>query len=395
MTSNNQNQDLVKKDVTNLVTEIFIKAIERRASDIHLEPEDSSFNVRFRVDGLLYLVDKLSIDLKDPLISRIKVMSQLDITEHRLPQDGHIEFKNQDTVHNMRISTFPTLRGEAVVVRILDRKDIVMKIVDLGLNSNQLSIIQKLIATPFGIIVITGPTGSGKTSFLYSIINTLGTSDKNIVTIEDPVEFNIPGIRQSQVKESIGLDFAKAMRSVARQDPNVVMLGEIRDSDTAHMAFQASLSGALVLTTFHTFDVPGVVVRLLEMGIPRSVLAHAIKGVISMRLLRKICSECKTPRSFTPDENGNIQFGDSDTTSVAKCSLCHNVGYYGRTGIFEIVPFDNETKFRILEGISTSEMLTFFENKKFGSLWQSATDKINQGITTAEEVMRVIGPEPI
>ncbi|OGN09848.1 MAG: hypothetical protein A3J46_04665 [Candidatus Yanofskybacteria bacterium RIFCSPHIGHO2_02_FULL_41_11] len=391
MIKSSENFEL-NKDVPSLVNSIFIKAIENRASDIHFEPEDFNLNVRFRIDGLLYLIDKLDKNLEKASISRIKVLSQLDITEYRLPQDGHLEFRHQNRLHNMRVSTFPTVRGEAVVLRILDREDIVMKIEDLGLDPNQLTTVQKLITHPFGIILITGPMGSGKTSFLYSVLNTIGTPDKNIITIEDPIEFNMPNIRQSQVKESIGLDFTKAMRSIARQDPNIIMLGEIRDPDTAHITFQAALSGVLVLTTFHTFDVPGLIIRMLEMGIPRSVLAHAIKGVISMRLVRKICPQCKSPRLYSSNEDGNIQLNTSNSLRNG-CSLCHSIGYYGRIGIFEVIPFDNETQLKILEGLSASEMQAFFDQKKHKSLRQSAIDKINEDITTAEEVMRIIGPE--
>jgi len=388
-----QDKNLAIRDVTDLVNQIFAKAIEQRASDIHIEPEDDTLNVRLRIDGLLYLVDTYAKELKDSIISRIKVMSLLDITEHRLPQDGHVEFKYKERVHNMRIATFPTSKGEAVVLRILDREDVVMGIGDLGLDDNQLATVQTLISNPFGIILTTGPTGSGKTSFLYSIISALGSSDKNIVTVEDPIEFNIPGIRQTQVKESIGLDFSKAMRSIARQDPNIVMLGEIRDADTAHMVFQAALSGVLVLTTFHTFDVPGLVIRLLEMSIPKSVLAHAIKGVISIRLVRKICQQCKSPKPFMTSTGQYIQLKTASPTEE-KCHLCHDIGYYGRIGLFEIIPFDTETQLKIMENIPSAELQNFFQQKQHKGLWESAADKVNAGITTVEEVTRVLGLEP-
>lgn len=373
-------------DIISLVDKIFSKAIDTGTSDVHLDPETDGFNVRFRIDGLLYLAQTLEKSLEEGLISRIKVLSQLNITERRLPQDGHLEFSHQNFVYNIRISTFPTNRGESVVMRILDRKGSVFEIKDLGLDENEVQTLENMITNPFGIILVTGPIGSGKTSFLYSILNKLRTINKNIVTIEDPVEVNLPGVRQLQVRENIGLDFSKAIRSIARQDPNVIMVGEIRDNDTAYTAFQAALSGVLVFATFHTFDVPGLILRLLEMNIPRSVVAHSIRGVISIRLVRKICSVCHQPLPTNQETNGSI-FEES----IDKCAQCHGIGYFGRTCVSQIIPFDNDTRLKILEGTALSDLQAFFSQKGYKTLKEVGAEKVSSGITTAEEIARVIG----
>lgn len=373
-------------------------AIQNRASDVHFEPQQDGLDVRFRIDGLLYPVSNF-LDYSyvkgdvASIITRIKVLSQMDISEHRFPQDGHYKFTNEERVYNVRVSTFPTTDGETVVLRILNREDTLLKLDSLGLDQIQLDIVRKLISNPYGMILITGPTGSGKTTLLYSILNTIRKPTNNIVTLEDPIELQMSSIRQVQIKDSIGLSFAKAMRSVVRQDPDVIMLGEIRDPDTAQMAMQAALIGILVLSTFHTLDVPGLVTRFIEMGIPRSVVIQAIAGVVSTRLVRKICQSCKTPYTLSDYEKKVI--GENYATSTFQkgkgCHACNGSGYLGRIGIFETVYFDDEVRSCIFENQTASALYKIIKEKKIKSLRESAIEKVIQSVTTAEEVIRVTG----
>ena len=291
--------DYSTKSAPELVDQIIHQAIEGKASDIHLDPSREGLVVRFRVDGILYAIQTLEQYTEEEVVSRIKVMAQMNIAERRFPQDGHFEFPHEEKTYNIRVSTAPTIYGEATALRILNREDVIVGLGDLGLNAEQLKLATKIIASPSGMVLVTGPTGSGKTTFLYSALGTFNKVARNIITLEDPVEFPMQSVRQIQIDESIGLGFAKSMRAMVRQDPDVIMLGEIRDSETAQMAFQAALTGILVFATFHTFDVPGLVIRLIEMGVPRSVVAHALSGVISSRLARKICSACAQPYALS------------------------------------------------------------------------------------------------
>ena len=381
------------KNVIELVDVVLRNGISKRASDIHFEPDRNAFNVRFRIDGFLYPVESFEKRAQEEIISRIKVLARMAIMERRFPQDGHFEASDGKKVYNVRVSTFPTLYGEAVVLRLLNREDVLVDFNSLGFEDDQLEIVKEIISSPYGMCIVTGPTGSGKTTLLYSILNALNKSETNIVTVEDPVEFQMNQVRQMQIAENIGLDYPKALRVIARQDPDVVMLGEIRDSQTIQMAVQTALSGVLMFTTFHTFDVAGLVIRLMEMGVPRSVVSHIIIGVISSRLVRKICPTCSAPYTVSDFEKNMLkETGVEGGFKKGKgCENCHETGYLGQTGIFEIVQFDEEIKSYIMEEKAFSGMLDLIRKKKIKTLWEAAMFKVKNGITTLDEVVRVIG----
>jgi type II secretory ATPase GspE/PulE/Tfp pilus assembly ATPase PilB-like protein len=368
-------------------------AIENRASDVHFDPKGDGLNIRMRVDGILYPIE-LKTYAAEQIISRIKVLAQMNIAEHRIPQDGEFEFECQGKKYDVRVSTAATIYGEAIVLRILDRDAAFVGLENLGLDPDQLEEVKRLIASPYGMVIASGPTGSGKTTFLYSALGTFDKTAKNIITIEDPVEFPVEGIRQIQVDEGIGLGFAKSMHGILRQDPNIIMLGEVRDADTAQLAFQAALTGMLVFSTFHTFDVTGLVIRLIEMGVPRSVVAHALSGVISIRLVRKICLSCEEPYELTEFEKRILIVQDNDGKSLKKgkgCDLCHHSGYLGRVGIYEVLVCDDEIRWNIIERTSSSDLRAFIKTKMNKSLLESGRQKVMDGITTAEEIIRVVG----
>ena len=389
------------QDVSSWFENIIGSAIERRASDVHFEPERDSFNIRFRIDGLLQQYETLTKYYQDNVISMIKVMSNMNITERRLPQDGHFEFAHSNRIHNIRVSTFPTVYGETVVLRILNREDVLIDLGKQGFLPDQLETVNKLITSSSGMILTTGPTGSGKTNLLYSIIHTLNKPEKNIITLEDPIEYQMSNIRQAQINESTGLSYVIGMRSVIRQDPDVVMLGEIRDQDTAQMATLAALTGILIFSTFHTFGVPALVTRLLEFGITHAVIAQTIKGVVSTRLVRTICDSCRAPYEMGIPEKSNSYIrslldnraGSSSFQKGRGCEKCRNTGYFRRTGIFEVVYFDEEIKSSIIEHKPPSNLAEIIREKKIRTLRESAMEKVFGGITTLEEVSRVLGVE--
>ncbi|KKW29730.1 MAG: General secretion pathway protein E [Parcubacteria group bacterium GW2011_GWA2_52_8] len=387
--------DFSQGSASAVVDDILKNAVMKRASDIHLDPEEDNLIVRFRIDGVLYPYTKVPIHTQDEVTSRIKVAGKMNIAERRFPQDGRLEFTYDGKVYNVRISTTPTIHGEAVALRILTRDTFVVGLNDLGLDTEQLQTLTQLATSPYGMVLITGPTGSGKTTLLYSILGSFDRQSHNIVTLEDPIELEIGGIRQIQIDEAIGFDFVKALRSVLRQDPNVIMVGEIRDPDTAQMAFQAALTGLLVFSTFHTFDVAGLVVRFIEMGVPRSIVAHSLGGVISSRLVRKICPSCAAPYRMSDLEKKTLGLTgkELDFKKGTGCEHCQKSGYLGRTGLFEIVQFDDDMRTRIIEERSIEVLREFFQKKIPKSLRRVAADKVLQGITTAEEVVRVLGAD--
>lgn len=368
-------------------------AIENRASDIHFEPAREGFMVRFRIDGILHAIEKLDIDTEDQVISRIKVLSKMDIAEHRLPKDGHFEFPYKDIIYNFRVSTLPEIYGESIVFRIHNTVESIRKIEDLDLDANQLKLFKSLIKSPSGMILVTGPTGSGKSSLIYSILDHLSSNEKNIITLEDPVECQLKNIRQTNIDENIGLTFPVAMRSVLRQDPDILMIGEIRDGETALLAIQASLSGILLFSTFHTFDLPSLVTRLVEMNIARSIVAQSIQGVISVRFVRKICENCKEEIALNeeqkellpPDMINNIYYHGRG------CDKCQNLGYFGRVRIFEIIEIDEEIRASILDSQSSTVIMDILKKKNIVSLKTAAYNKVKQGITTVDEALRVVG----
>ncbi len=372
---------------------ILHNAIDNKASDVHFEPERNNIGVRFRIDGVLYKAESLPKDSQNMIASRIKVLSEINITEHQLPQDGHFEFVHNNKVYNIRVSTFQTSYGETIVLRILDREDILIELETLGFYKDQLETMNKLINNPYGMVLITGPCGSGKTTLLYSILSKINNKGNNIITLEDPIEFQLPNIRQSQINEKIGLGFSKGLRAILRQDPDVIMVGEIRDSETAQMAVQASLTGILVFSTFHTLDVPALVTRFIEMRIPRSVVAQALTGIVSSRLMRKICDRCKTPYQLTDYEKKFL--GDKnkecDFQKGRGCDYCHGSGYSGQVGIFEISYFDKDIKDYIISQESPSGLRDALQKKEVKTLQEAAIQKVFDGVTTIEEAIRVVG----
>jgi len=394
-----QPQETSSWDVNSWFHNIITSAIDKRSSDIHLDPQRHSVNVRFRIDGLLQQFESINKYFQENIISMIKVMSDMNIAERRLPQDGHFEFNYANRVYNIRVSTFPTLYGETAVLRILNREDVLIDLGRLGLLHDQLEVVNKLITSSSGMILTTGPTGSGKTNLLYSVIHALNKPDKNIMTLEDPIEYQMANIRQTQINESVGLGYSKAMRGVVRHDPDIVMLGEIRDADTVQIATQATLSGILIFSTFHTFDVPALISRFLEFGISHSIIAQTIKGVISTRLIRVVCESCKEPYEVRGLDKFDSHIKDllkirttpSNLQKGRGCEKCGSTGYLGRTGIFEVVYFDEEIKMNIVEGKPPSIISEIIRRKRIRSLRDSALEKVFQGITTFEEVVRVLG----
>jgi type II secretory ATPase GspE/PulE/Tfp pilus assembly ATPase PilB-like protein len=388
-----QKSSFIKDEVSGRLDSIIVDAIEKGASDIHFDPERDSLNIRFRIDGVLYPVQYIEQFQQDALLTRIKVVAQIKITEHRLPQDGHFEFKYKDKVYNIRVATLPTTYGETIVLRIFNRADILINLENMGLEKDQLQVINEFIATPTGMVLITGPTGSGKTNLLYSLINSLNQDSRNIVTLEDPIEYQMPMIRQSQVSEDTGFTFARAMRSIIRQDPDVVMIGEIRDNETAQMSIQAALTGVLILSTFHTFDVPALISRLSEMGISNTYIAQTVKAVIATRLVRKICPSCK--EQYNPSDAEKKLLGEKRASQPIfrgkGCDYCGGRKYVGRTGIFEVVRFGNDLRSAIIERRTVAYINDLLRSKNIKSLFESGMNKVANGTTSIEEVIRVVG----
>lgn len=382
--------DEYSKDLINI---IFLSAINSRASDIHFDPQPEDLSVRFRIDGLLQNTYKVDKSQQEEVISKIKVFSALNITEHRMPQDGYLECVYQDRIYNIRVSTLPTVYGESIVCRFHNREDVLMNLKDMGFDMDQLGTILSLITSNSGIILATGPTGSGKTNLLYSFLHAINKIDKNVLTVEDPIEYHLPNIRQTQINETIGLTFAKVMRSIVRQDPDIVMIGEIRDAETAEIAVQASLIGTLIFSTFHTFDMPALIMRLTEMGISSSVIAQALKGVVSTRLLRKICLSCKVQYTLTSEEKKHLRISEDIQTFYRGkgCEECKNLGYIGRIGVYEVTAFDTDLKDCIIERRPASYISELIRKKQNKKLRDAALDKVRQGISTVDEVIRVLG----
>ena len=382
----------VQYSQNDLLNKIIEDAVEARASDIHIDPTKTELLIRYRVDGTLHTAEKLSKKISEELVSRIKVLAQMNITERRYPQDGHFEYQYDDTVLNIRVSTYPAVSGEAVAMRLLNSETMLMPLKTMGMTEDQFEVMQELIKSPYGMILVTGPTGSGKSTLLYSVLNTYNRVSNNMITIEDPVELRMEGMRQLQVNETLDLTFANAMRAVLRQDPDILMIGEIRDDPTAEMAFQAALTGRLVYSTFHTYDLPSLVTRFHEMGVPFTVISQALMGIMSKRLLRTICDNCAQDYQPKPEELAAL--GDIKLQNSKKgggCQKCMATGYHGRTGLFEIVPFDDELRSYILERRSPVEVNKLLKEKNIKTLKQAAVEKVEKGETTVEEIIRVLG----
>jgi type IV pilus assembly protein PilB len=365
------------------------KAFKAKASDIHIEPTKDFLRIRFRIDGVLREMGKERIEVLSPLASRIKVLARLDITETRKPQDGRFQFTLDNHDLDIRVSIFPTVYGENISLRILEPASILVGLEELGMQPLFLAKYKELISRPNGLILVTGPNGSGKTTTLYSSLNIINSPDKNIVTLEDPVEYHLPYIRQTQVNTEIGLTFASGLRSLLRQDPDIIMVGEIRDKETAEIAVQASLTGHLVLTTLHTNNSLGALIRLINMGIESYLLSSALLCVIAQRLVRKICPECAESYQPPPELLKELGFERKIEFKKGKgCQHCNFTGYAGRTGIFEILINDEE-----IEPLITSKDFKTIERKArekgMKSLREAGFEKVIQGITTLEEVQRV------
>ncbi len=384
----------IEGPIIKIVNGILLKAIKTGASDIHFEPYERTFRVRFRVDGVLRREMNLPIQLKNAIVSRLKIMSKLDIAERRLPQDGRIKLRlAKGREMDFRVSTVPVLFGEKVVLRLLDKSALQLDMTKLGFEESSLEDFKAALKKPVGMILVTGPTGSGKTTTLYSALSELNKETENIMTAEDPVEYNFMGINQVQMHEEIGLTFASALRSFLRQDPDIIMVGEIRDFETAQIAVQAALTGHLVLSTVHTNDAPGTITRLVDMGIEPFLIASAVILILAQRLVRKICTECREPIKVHPQLLIDLGVPPDEvrTFPVYKgkgCSICNYTGYKGRIGLYEVMPMKEEIKELVLARASTSEIKKEAIRLGMKTLRQSGIVKIREGLTTIEEVLR-------
>ncbi len=380
--------------VVRLCNGILISAIKKKASDIHVEPYEKSFRVRFRIDGILQEEMRPPLKLRNAITSRLKIMASLDIAERRLPQDGRIKLKlGANKEMDFRVSVLPTLFGEKIVMRLLDKANLQLDMTKLGFDPKPLADFKIAIKKPYGMVLVTGPTGSGKTTTLYSALSELNTIERNISTAEDPVEFNLAGINQVQMHEDIGLNFATALRSFLRQDPNIIMVGEIRDFETAEIAVKAALTGHLVLSTLHTNDAPSTVSRLLNMGVEPFLVTASVNLVIAQRLARRICPDCKGPveKHLEPLQKLGMtdeQIKKGTISGSRGCGNCNNTGYKGRVALYEVMPFVDTLKEEVLRGASAAELKAEMIKQGFPSLRMAGIGKILEGVTTPEEVLR-------
>jgi len=380
--------------VIRLVNLLITRAIELRASDIHWEPFEGDFKVRYRIDGVLHDVEAPPKRLQAAVISRIKIMAKLNIAERRLPQDGRIKLRVLGKEIDFRVSTLPTMFGESVVLRILDRESVILDLEKLGFPQYDLQKFRDLINRPYGIILVTGPTGSGKTTTLYAALSEINSPEKKIITVEDPIEYQLGGVNQVQVKSTIGLSFANILRSILRQDPDIIMIGEIRDAETAEIAIHAALTGHLVFSTLHTNDAAGAVTRLLEMGMENYLISSSMLGIMAQRLVRVICPECK--EIYTPEigvlEELEVDKQEAKGQTVFRgrgCERCAGTGYRGRQGIYELLPINDDIRELILEKAPSNAIKD--KGRSFGmkTLREAGWDKVRRGVSTVSEVLRV------
>ncbi len=380
--------------ITKIVNHIIFQAVKLRASDIHIEPYERTLRIRYRIDGVLREVMNLPYHMKAGIVSRIKLLSEMDIAERRKPQDGRINMRIDNRIIDFRVSVIPTVYGEKVVMRILDKSGLQLDLTKLGFEEEDLKKFEKAIRSPYGIILVTGPTGSGKTTTLYSALSTINTPDKQIITVEDPVEYNIEGINQVQVNREAGLDFAEALRAFLRQSPDVILVGEIRDHETAEIAIRAALTGHLVFSTIHTNDAPTTIDRLVDLGIKPYLIASGVILIQAQRLVRKICKNCIEETSY--DEKIIKELGVSDEFlkdmkfyKGRGCQECGRTGYKGRIGIFEVMPITPSLRELILRGASSDEIREKAREEGMHTLREDGIIKIKKGITTVEEVLRI------
>lgn len=384
--------------VVKLVNAILTDSIKKHASDIHVEPYEKTFRVRFRIDGVLYEIMKPPPKLKNAITSRLKIMAELDIAERRLPQDGRIKLKLGAKEMDFRVNVLPTLFGEKVVMRLLDKSNLQLDMTKLGFEANQLHDFKNAIMKPHGMCLVTGPTGSGKTTTLYSALAELNKVTTNISTAEDPVEFNLMGINQAQMHEEIGFNFASALRAFLRQDPDVIMVGEIRDYETAEIAIKASLTGHMVLSTLHTNDAPSTINRLLNMGVEPFLVASSINVIVAQRLARRVCSECVEEIEVNPEILVNVGIPAAEARHIKVkqgkgCTRCSGTGYKGRIALYEVMPMHEELREFVLNGASSAEIKREAARLGMMTLRASGLMRLKEGVTTIEEVLRVTAPD--
>ncbi len=380
--------------IIRLVNFIIARAIERGASDIHLEPYEKTLRVRYRIDGLLGDVDSPPKRLQTAILSRVKIMSRLNIAESRLPQDGRIKLRISGKEIDFRVSTVPTLYGESVVIRILDQASVPLNLGTLGFSDESLPAFREMVTAPHGMVLVTGPTGSGKTTTLYGALQEIRTSERKVITIEDPVEYQVPGVNQIQVKPQIGLTFASGLRSIVRQDPDVILVGEIRDRETAEIAIHSALTGHMVLSTLHTNDAAGAIARLLEMGVEEYLLPSSLTGVLAQRLVRTICKACSVPREISRAFREEIYreagfVAEGDIRVGRGCEACGGTGFRGRMGIFEILPVTDKIRELILGRADAGAIRASAVDGGMVLLRADGWEKVRRGMTTIEEVVRV------
>lgn len=389
------NEDLLENDenspVIRLINAILGEAVKENASDIHIETFEKTLSIRFRVDGVLQSILQPARKLAPLLVSRIKVMSKLDIAEKRLPQDGRISLRIGKRAIDVRVSTIPSQYGERVVMRLLDKSKMQMNLTQLGLSDDDLHFMQALIEKPHGILLVTGPTGSGKSTTLYAVLSSLDRNQRNILTVEDPIEYELEGVGQTQVNPRVDMTFARGLRAILRQDPDVVMVGEIRDSETAQIAVQASLTGHLVMSTLHTNSAVGAITRLRDMGLESFLIGSSLLGVVAQRLVRRLCSHCKQPVTLTPQEAELFAFMPQPPQQVwgpGGCEKCRNSGYQGRAGIHELLVMDAELR-RSINDDQDEMVMEPILRKSTRSLRQNGLLKVTMGVTSLDEIMRV------
>ncbi len=384
--------------IITLVNTVFIDAIKKGASDVHFEPYEKAFRVRYRLDGTLYEMMNLAMKFKNPVISRVKILSNMDIAEKRLPQDGRIKMRiklengNKKEV-DMRVSSVPTIFGEKVVVRVLDKSMLKLNMEELGFEKESLELFKQGIKRPWGIVLVTGPTGSGKTNTLYSAISTINSMEKNIMTAEDPVEFYIPGINQVNIRDEIGLNFSTSLRSFLRQDPDIMLVGEMRDFETVDIAIKAALTGHLVFSTVHTNDAASTITRLVNMNVETFLVADSVFMIVAQRLVRRLCKKCRAKHNLTTETLVDIGYTAKEAPKVKAykpvgCNVCHNTGYKGRVGLFEVMEVSDEIKDIILAKAHSKEIKKKAIEQGMITLRRSGLLKIKEGITSIEEVLR-------
>ncbi|MEW6008083.1 MAG: ATPase, T2SS/T4P/T4SS family [Candidatus Omnitrophota bacterium] len=376
--------------VVKLVDLVIRQAIDERASDIHIEPYKDRISLRYRIDGMLYDIPPPAKHLHLPIISRIKILAKMDIAEKRLPQDGAFMVRSEKRTIDLRVSTIPTVYGEKVVIRLLDRSQLPLELSQLGFEAKQLEYFRKAIISPYGMVFLTGPTGSGKTTTLYAALNEINNPHKNIVTVEDPVEYRLEGINQVQVKSEIGLTFATALRSFLRQDPDIMMVGEVRDLETAQICIRSALTGHLVMSTLHTNDAPSAITRLIDIGIEPYLLMPSLLLIVAQRLVRKLCPECK--EAYEPDKEklGKIKLNVDLIYKAKGCEKCNQIGYRGRVAVYEVMLNTEEITRLALEGAQSSKLKEAMRQSGMDTLWESGLKKVEKGITSLEEVMAII-----